>query len=114
MHHQQVAFLEQALASAESSSELARQLGESGALNKLERAREHAFYVETGGDGELHPSPQLSHERYFTRLRAPYSPLAVSLTVTSLEPRLRQNQPWLPSKAAVSSPLSPATLLPLE
>lgn len=46
--NQQVAFLEQALASAESASELARQLGETGALNKLEQAREHAFYVETG------------------------------------------------------------------
>lgn len=46
--NQQVAFLQQALATAESASILAKQLGESGALNKLEQAREHAFYVETG------------------------------------------------------------------
>ncbi|NIX78259.1 TolC family protein [Microvirga sp. c23x22] len=46
--NQQVAFLEQALASAEAMSQLAQQLGESGALNKLEQAREHAFYVELG------------------------------------------------------------------
>ncbi|NNM73892.1 TolC family protein [Enterovirga sp. DB1703] len=46
--NQQVAFLQQALASAESASTLAKQLGETGALNKLEQAREHAFYVELG------------------------------------------------------------------
>lgn len=46
--NQQVGFLEQALATAESASELAKGLGESGALNKLEQAREHAFYVELG------------------------------------------------------------------
>lgn len=46
--NQTVAFLEQALATAESASVLAKQLGESGALNKLEQAREHAFYSELG------------------------------------------------------------------
>ncbi|RYC31339.1 TolC family protein [Lichenibacterium minor] len=45
---QSVAFLEQALASAEAASTLATQLGESGALNKLEQAREHAFTAEIG------------------------------------------------------------------
>src|SRR5215211_6090165 len=38
---------------------------------------------------------------YFACLRLPKSPLAVSLTVTGAEPRLRQNQPWPPSKPAV-------------
>jgi outer membrane protein TolC len=46
--NQSVGFLEQALASAESASTLATSLGETGALNKLEQAREHAFYVELG------------------------------------------------------------------
>lgn len=46
--NQQVAFLEEALATAEATSQLAQQLGESGALNKLEQAREHAFYAELG------------------------------------------------------------------
>src|SRR5215207_1458154 len=46
--NQQVNFLQQALATAESASELAKQLGETGALNKLEQAREHAFYTELG------------------------------------------------------------------
>ncbi|MCC2653146.1 MAG: TolC family protein, partial [Microvirga sp.] len=46
--NQQVAFMQQALATAETASELTKQLGESGALNKLEQAREHAFYQELG------------------------------------------------------------------
>jgi outer membrane protein TolC len=46
--NQQVAFMQQALATAEAASELTKQLGESGALNKLEQAREHAFYQELG------------------------------------------------------------------
>ena len=49
--NQSVRFLEQALASAESASVLAKSLGETGALNKLEQAREHAFYVELGAQG---------------------------------------------------------------
>ena len=46
--NQQVAFLQQALATAETASQLAKQLGETGSLNKLEQAREHAFYQELG------------------------------------------------------------------
>jgi outer membrane protein TolC len=46
--NQRVAFMQQALATAETASELAKQLGETGALNKLEQAREHAFYQELG------------------------------------------------------------------
>ena len=46
--NQSVTFLEQALATADAASTLATQLGETGALNKLEQAREHAFYAEIG------------------------------------------------------------------
>ena len=46
--NQSVGVLEQALASADAASTLATQLGETGALNKLEQAREHAFYAEIG------------------------------------------------------------------
>ena len=46
--NQQVGFLEQALSTAATASELASQLGETGALNKLQQAREHAFYQELG------------------------------------------------------------------
>jgi outer membrane protein TolC len=43
-----VEFLEEAKASAEASSEIAKRLGETGALNKLQQAREHAFYADLG------------------------------------------------------------------
>ncbi len=41
-----VAFLTKARTSAESISELSKKLGETGALPKLDQAREHAFYAE--------------------------------------------------------------------
>jgi outer membrane protein TolC len=41
-----VIFLEKAQLSAEAVSDLAKKLGETGALNKLDQAREHAFYAE--------------------------------------------------------------------
>jgi outer membrane protein TolC len=46
---QTVTFLEKAKLSAEAISELAVKLGETGALNKLDQAREHAFYAELAG-----------------------------------------------------------------
>lgn len=45
---QTVAFLEEAKSAAEAASEIAKRLGETGALNKLDQAREHAFYAELG------------------------------------------------------------------
>src|SRR5262245_10035886 len=41
-----VKSLEEARLSAESVSDLAKQLGETGAMSKLDQAREHAFYAE--------------------------------------------------------------------
>jgi outer membrane protein TolC len=41
-----VGFLEQAAATAQTASELAKRLGESGAMNKLDQAREQVFYAE--------------------------------------------------------------------
>jgi outer membrane protein TolC len=41
-----VGFLEQAAATAETTSELAKRLGESGAMNKLDQAREQVFHAE--------------------------------------------------------------------
>ena len=43
-----VAFLEESRLSAEAVSELAKQLGETGAMSKLDQAREHAFNAEVG------------------------------------------------------------------
>jgi outer membrane protein TolC len=41
-----VGFLEQAAATAQTTSELAKRLGESGAMNKLDQAREQVFHAE--------------------------------------------------------------------
>jgi outer membrane protein TolC len=43
---QLVTFLREASSAAETSAKLARQLGETGAMNKLDQAREQSFYVE--------------------------------------------------------------------
>jgi outer membrane protein TolC len=41
-----VTFLAQAASAAESAAKLAKELGETGAMNKLDQAREEAFYAE--------------------------------------------------------------------
>src|SRR5262252_4947437 len=43
---QLVTFLAQAGSAAETAAKLAKQLGETGAMNKLDQAREQAFYVD--------------------------------------------------------------------
>jgi outer membrane protein TolC len=45
---QLVRFLEDAKTASEAASELTKKLGETGAVNKLNQAREHAFYAELG------------------------------------------------------------------
>ena len=45
-----VAQLDQAQAAADAASELAKKLGESGAMTKGSQAREHAFYAELSGE----------------------------------------------------------------
>jgi outer membrane protein TolC len=44
------ALLTDAKATAESTAQLARKLGETGSLNKLDQAREQVFYAETAAD----------------------------------------------------------------
>jgi outer membrane protein TolC len=46
---QAVRFLEDARLAAESLSDVARKLGETGAMSKLDQAREHVFYAEVSG-----------------------------------------------------------------
>lgn len=45
--NQQAGYLQQAVATSEATSELIKRLGESGGINKLEQAREHALHAET-------------------------------------------------------------------
>jgi outer membrane protein TolC len=67
--NQSVAYLEQALASSESASTLAKQLGETGALNKLEQAREQAFYSELGAQlGKARVQQRAERERFIRLL----------------------------------------------
>jgi outer membrane protein TolC len=44
-----VKFLQDSRLSAEAVSDLAKQLGETGAMSKLDQAREHVFYAEVSG-----------------------------------------------------------------
>lgn len=46
---QSLKFLEEARLSAEALSDLAKKLGETGAMTKLQQAREHVFYAEVSG-----------------------------------------------------------------
>ena len=42
-------FLEESRLSAEATSDIAKQLGETGAMSRLDQAREHVFYAEVSG-----------------------------------------------------------------
>ena len=63
-----VSFLEEAKTAAEASSELAKKLGETGALNKLDQAREHAFYAELGAQLAAARLRKASDRERLTRL----------------------------------------------
>src|ERR671913_554164 len=90
--NQQVGFMQQALATAETASELAKQLGESGALNKLEQAREHAFYQELGAQlARARIEQKVARERLIRQL---------GLWGRDIEFRLPSSLPPLPARIA--------------
>ena len=62
-----VTFLEQARLSAESISDLAKKLGETGAMPKLDQAREHAFYAEVSAQLALARLRQRSEREQLNR-----------------------------------------------
>ena len=90
--NQQVNFLQQALAAAESASELAKRLGESGALNKLQQAREHAFYVELGA--------QLARARIQQKVERERLTRQLGVWGRDVDFRLPGGLPALPSRLA--------------
>jgi outer membrane protein TolC len=90
--NQQVNFLQQALATAESASELAKQLGETGALNKLEQAREHAFYTELGA--------QLARARIQQRIERERLIRQLGVWGRDIDFRLPGSLPPLPARLA--------------
>ena len=61
---QTVKFLEEARLAAGSISDLAKKLGETGALPKLDQAREHAFYAEVSGDWQSRGSNNAASARH--------------------------------------------------
>ncbi|WP_246505404.1 TolC family protein [Microvirga antarctica] len=90
--NQQVAFMQQALGTAETASELTKQLGESGALNKLEQAREHAFYQELGA--------QLARSRIEQKVARERLIRQLGLWDRDLDFRLPNSLPPLPARIA--------------
>jgi outer membrane protein TolC len=90
--NQQVNFLQQALAAAESASELAKRLGETGALNKLQQAREHAFYVELGA--------QLARARIQQKVERERLTRQLGVWGRDVDFRLPGGLPALPSRLA--------------
>src|SRR5215212_8857249 len=90
--NQQVAFMQQALGTAETASELAKQLGESGSLNKLEQAREHAFYQELGAQlARARIEQKVARERLIRQL---------GLWGRDIDFRLPNSLPPLPARLA--------------
>jgi outer membrane protein TolC len=90
--NQQVAFMQQALGTAATASELAKQLGESGALNKLEQAREHAFYQELGAQlARARIEQKVARERLIRQL---------GLWGRDIDFRLPSSLPPLPARIA--------------
>ncbi|MBQ0821896.1 TolC family protein [Microvirga sp. HBU67558] len=90
--NQQIAFMQQALGTAETASELAKQLGESGSLNKLEQAREHAFYQELGAQlARARIEQKVARERLIRQL---------GLWGRDIDFRLPNSLPPLPARIA--------------
>ena len=61
-------LLEQAKSAAETATELARRLGETGAMNKLDQAREQVFYAEVTAQLATARQRAASERERFTRL----------------------------------------------
>ena len=100
--NQSVAYLEQALASAGSASTLAKQLGETGALNKLEQAREHAFYSELGA--------QLAKARVLQRVEREKLIRLLGLWGREIDFKLPNGLPALPGRLASGAQLEAEAL----
>jgi len=85
-----VVLLTDAKSTAESTAQLAQKLGETGALNKLDQAREQAFYAETTADlATLRQEAASSRERLIRLL---------GLWGEELNIRLPQQLPLLPRR----------------
>jgi outer membrane protein TolC len=88
--NEEVKFLVEARLSAEAVSDLARRLGETGAMSKLEQAREHAFYAEISG--------QVATARLRQRIERERLTRVLGLWATDAKFRLPDKLPRLPPK----------------
>ena len=90
-NRQMVGFLEQAQSSAQAAVELAKRLGESGTMNKLDQARNKVFYAET--------ATRLATARQ--RAVSGRERLMRAMGLSGSEPALRlpANLPGLPARA---------------
>jgi outer membrane protein TolC len=84
-------FFEQAKSAAETASELARRLGESGAMNKLDQAREQVFYAEVTAQLATARQRAASERERLVRL--------MGLWGGDLDFRLPDSLPTLPRRA---------------
>jgi outer membrane protein TolC len=88
---QLAAFFEQAQSAAGTASELARRLGESGAMNKLDQAREQVFYAEVTAQLATARQRAASERERLVRL--------LGLWGGDLDFRLPDSLPTLPRRA---------------
>jgi outer membrane protein TolC len=88
--NQAVRFLGESRTSAEAVSELAKQLGETGAMSKLEQAREHVFYAELSAQLASARLRQRGHRERLTR--------ALGLWGADTSFKLPDKLPALPAK----------------
>jgi outer membrane protein TolC len=87
---QSLKFLEEARESAEAVSDLAKKLGETGAMSKLDQAREHVFYAEL--------SAQLAGARLRQRIDRERLTRTLGLWGGDLNFRLSDKLPPLPAR----------------
>ncbi|SEE38298.1 Outer membrane protein TolC [Rhizobiales bacterium GAS188] len=93
--NQQVGYLVEAKGSADTAAELAKRLGETGAMNKLDQSREYAFYAEL--------SAQLAKARLQQRLEKERLTRLMGLWGQEVNYALPSSLPALP-KAVKASP----------
>src|SRR5262249_56268417 len=86
-----VRFLSEAQSSAEAATQLARQLGETGAMNKLDQARDQVFYAELTAQLATARQRATSERERLVRL--------LGLWGSDLKFRIPENLPTLPARA---------------
>ena len=98
-----VKLLDQALMSAETVSDFAKKLGETGGMAKLDQAREHAFTAEVGG--------QLAQARLSQRLERERLNQALGLWGAQIKYKLPDKLPALPPKPKVDNDIETEAIL---